>query len=130
MTDRSSPRAAVPSASNDNARANNSSSKCSTGIGTSACQTVFSAAGLPASSRPGTAAAAAADSIDSVIADSDAAAADVLESASTELDYRSAHLRSFMEAVRAAAQCRGTGSGKGLDVPLGNTLIAVGAARR
>jgi hypothetical protein len=66
--------------------------------------------------------------------------ADVLDAASTVLDYRSAHLRSFMEAVHAAAECRDRGSSvmgfaegrlQGeVGVPLSSTFSAAGMAGR
>jgi hypothetical protein len=65
--------------------------------------------------------------------------ADVLDEASTVLDYRSAHLRSFMEAVHAAAECRDRGSMMGLAggrlqgevaVPLSSTFSAAGMVGR
>jgi hypothetical protein len=64
--------------------------------------------------------------------------AEVLDEASTVLDYRSAHLRSFMEAVHAAAQSRGQGSSMtglaggslaGREL-LGNTISTAGVAGR
>lgn len=53
------------------------------------------------------------------------------------LDYRSAHLRSFLDAVRAAAQSRDRSSSLlgveklqvDVGVPLGNTFSFAGAAR-
>jgi hypothetical protein len=64
----------------------------------------------------------------------------VLDEASTVLDYRSAHLRSFMEAVHAAAECRDRGSNmvglaggrlqREIGVPLSSTCSAAGMAGR
>lgn len=129
MTNRSSPRAAVNATSTRGA--NDSSSRCSPSVSPRICQAELHTAGLPTCSRPGTAGAAAAarqaglessshtKAYSSAETASPAAAgsnnddgevADVLEEASTVLDYRSAHLRSFMEAVHATAQCRGQGS--------------------